>query len=192
MYADNTVAAQSAGSALPAKPIDAIKLNRALSGGCNAHVSNPTAVCTPRITTAVMTLETNRREEFIDITDRVADLVNRWGIEDGMLVISSLHSTCSVVVNEFQAALESDMRAFLERIAPRDARWSHNDPAQSDCERMNGDAHLRALVLGTAIIVQVASGVVVLGPWQRILLAELDGPRTRRLSAQGWDLPSAP
>jgi secondary thiamine-phosphate synthase enzyme len=87
-------------------------------------------------------------------------------------------------VNEFQAALAADFKTFLEQIVSRDAGWRHNDPAHSDCERMNADAHLRALLLGHSLSLQLSGAEVVLGQWQRILLAELDGPRARTLRLQ--------
>ena len=72
-------------------------------------------------------------------------------------------------------------------MVARDVAWRHNDPAHSDCDRMNADSHLRAMLLGHSLSVQVSGGEVVLGQWQRLLLAELDGPRTRtlRLMAMG-------
>jgi secondary thiamine-phosphate synthase enzyme len=99
----------------------------------------------------------------------------------------SMHTTCSIFVNEFQAALLSDIRTFIEQLVPRDVSWRHNDPAHSDCDRANADSHLRALVLGHHVSLQVSGGEVVLGQWQRIFLAEFDGPRERtlRFSAMG-------
>ena len=82
--------------------------------------------------------------------------------------------------------LEQRMRV-LERIAAREAGWLHDDPAHSDCERLNADAHLRAMFLGHGVTLQVSGGELVLGQWQRVLFAELDGPRPRtlRLLAMG-------
>ena len=67
-------------------------------------------------------------------------------------------------------------------MVARDAEWMHNDPEHSDCDRMNADSHLRALLLGHNLTLQVSGGEVVLGQWQRILMAELDGPRARSLA----------
>ncbi len=145
-----------------------------------------------RIRTAVIAIETNCRVEFLDITGRIEKFVRQCAIAEGMVVISSLHSTCSVLINEFQSALTADIAAFLERIAPRDVGWSHNHPECSDCDRMNADAHLRALLLGSAVTVQVSGGDLVLGRWQRIILAELDGARVRHVRIQAWDLQPIP
>ena len=82
-------------------------------------------------------------------------------------------------INEFQTALLADIKRFLEQMVARDAEWMHNDPDHSDCDRMNADSHLRAMLLGHSLTLQVSGGEVVLGQWQRILMAELDGPRAR-------------
>ena len=90
-----------------------------------------------------------------------------------------MHTTCTLFINEFQTALLTDIKRFLEQMVARDAEWMHNNPEHSDCDRMNADSHLRALLLGHSLTLQVSGGEVVLGQWQRILMAELDGPRAR-------------
>jgi secondary thiamine-phosphate synthase enzyme len=126
-----------------------------------------------------LTVETDTRIHLVDLTDQVMALVRRIGIAEGVLNLFSLHTTCSVLVNESQSALLVDMKQFLEHVVARDAEWLHNDPDHSDCDRFNADAHLRALLLGPSVTLQVSGGEVVLGQWQRILVAELDGPRAR-------------
>jgi secondary thiamine-phosphate synthase enzyme len=95
-----------------------------------------------------------------------------------------MHTTCTVLINEFQPALLADFKTFLEDLASADVSWRHNDPQHSDCDRQNADAHLRAMLLGHSLALQTSGGEVVLGQWQRILLAELDGPRARTLRIQ--------
>jgi secondary thiamine-phosphate synthase enzyme len=95
-----------------------------------------------------------------------------------------MHTTCALFINEFQTALRTDIRRFLERLVARDAAYMHNDPAHSDCDRANADAHLRATLLGHHLTLQISGGELVLGQWQRILMAELDGPRARSLRIQ--------
>jgi secondary thiamine-phosphate synthase enzyme len=130
------------------------------------------------------TVQTDQRVEVIDLTDRIMGLVRRLRIREGIVSLCSLHTTCAVFINEFQQALLADIKRFLEQVVARDAEWLHNDPAHSDCDRMNADSHLRALVLGHSLTLQVSGGEVVLGQWQRILMAELDGPRARTLRVQ--------
>jgi len=87
-----------------------------------------------------------------------------------------------------RALLAADIKRFLEQMVARDAEWLHNNPDHSDCDRMNADSHLRALLLGHSLTLQVSGGEVVLGQWQRILMAELDGPRARSLRVQVWGI----
>jgi secondary thiamine-phosphate synthase enzyme len=105
-----------------------------------------------------------------------------------MVSLWSMHTTCAVLINEFQTALLSDIKRFLEQMVARDADWMHNDPAHSDCDRMNADSHLRTMLLGHSLTLQISGGDLVLGQWQRVLMAELDGPRERTLRAQVWGI----
>ncbi len=73
---------------------------------------------------------------------------------------------------------------MLERLVPRGEEWKHNDPRYSDCDRHNADAHLRAIMLGSSVTLQVAEGALTMGQWQRVLMVELDGPRKRGLVLQ--------
>lgn len=130
------------------------------------------------------TVQTAGRVELQDVTDRVRDLVRRAGVREGVVSLWSMHTTCAVFINEFQVALVADIKRFLEEMVARDAAWMHNDPAHSDCDRMNADSHLRALLLGHSLTLQVSAGDIVLGQWQRLLMAELDGPRARTLRVQ--------
>ena len=133
-----------------------------------------------RVDAETFTIESSHRIEVIDVTDRLMAMVRQRSIREGLVSLCSLHTTCTVFINEFQNALLADMRAFLEQ-AVADGQWLHNDPDHSDCDRMNAAAHLRAMLLGHSITLQVGHGEIVLGQWQRILVAELDGPRTRSL-----------
>ena len=134
-----------------------------------------------------LTIRTSERVELLDLTDRVTALVRGMDIRDGILNLFSLHTTCTLFINEFQSALVADIKRLLDELISRDDAWMHNDPEHSDCDRMNADAHLRAMLFGHSVTLQVSGGEVVLGQWQRILLAELDGPRDRtlRLTAMG-------
>ncbi len=132
----------------------------------------------------VFVVNTEQRVEVVDLTNRVVELVRRGGIREGLVSIWSMHTTCTLFINEFQPALLSDIKQFLETMVARDADYQHNDPRHSDCDRMNADAHLRAMLLGHNLTLQITGGEVVLGHWQRVLMAELDGPRPRSLRAQ--------
>lgn len=129
-------------------------------------------------------IQTNQRIELVDLTSRVMEFVRRFNIREGLVSLWSMHTTCAIFINEFQSALLTDIKCFLEQMVARDAEWMHNNPELSDCDRVNADSHLRALLLGHNLTVQVSGGEVVLGQWQRILMAELDGPRARSLRIQ--------
>ena len=131
-----------------------------------------------------LVVSTDQRIELVDLTTLVMEFVRRFNIREGMVSLWSMHTTCSLFINEFQTALLSDIRRFLEQMVARDAEYMHNNPDHSDCDRMNADSHLRAVLLGHSLTLQISGGEVVLGQWQRILMAELDGPRARSLRIQ--------
>ena len=131
-----------------------------------------------------VTIQTQARVELVDITEALETFVIGAGAVEGVLSVWSLHTTCAVFINESQRALHADIKRALEQIVDRHTDWMHNDPAQSDCDRCNADAHLRAMLLGHSLTLQVSGGEIVLGQWQRVLAAELDGPRERTLRLQ--------
>jgi len=132
----------------------------------------------------ILPVESCERLELIDVTDRLATFVQAAGVAEGVLSVWSLHTTCAVFINEAQQALHADIKRVLEEMVERHTDWMHNDPAHSDCDRGNADAHLRAMLLGHSVTLQVSGGEAVLGRWQRVLVAELDGPRSRSLRLQ--------
>jgi secondary thiamine-phosphate synthase enzyme len=132
----------------------------------------------------IVTIHSAERLELVDITDRVAAFAATGGVTDGVLSAWSMHTTCAIFVNEAQRALHADIKRALEQIVDRHTDWMHNDPAQSDCDRFNADAHLRAMLLGHSLTLQISGGELVLGQWQRVLVAELDGPRERSIRLQ--------
>jgi len=137
-----------------------------------------------RVITETLRIVTDKRLELYNLTERVADIVKRHDIKEGMVLLSSLHTTVALFVNEWQSALLHDIKGMLNKVVSAKDEWRHNDPQHSDCDRMNADSHLRALLLGHSLTLQISGGEVVLGQWQRILMAELDGPRARSLRVQ--------
>jgi secondary thiamine-phosphate synthase enzyme len=148
-----------------------------------AEVANASAGVA-RIHSQTLSCQTAARMELVDLTTRVVEVVHASGVHEGTVNVWSLHTTCALMVNEFQKALLADITRVLEELVVRDGAWKHNDPAHSDCNRSNADSHLRAMLLGHSLTLQVSGGELVLGQWQRILLAEFDGPRTRSLRVQ--------
>jgi secondary thiamine-phosphate synthase enzyme len=140
-----------------------------------------------RVTSTVTKIQTETREELHNLTQMVKDFVRSSGVRAGSVNISSLHTTCAIFINEWQDALIHDVKTYLQALIAKESYYRHNDPAWSDCDRHNADSHLRALLLGMNLTLQIADGEVVLGGWQSIIMAELDGPRERavRLQAMG-------
>jgi secondary thiamine-phosphate synthase enzyme len=127
---------------------------------------------------------TSERMQLINITDRINEIVRKSGVQDGLVHLQSLHTTTAVFINEWQDALLHDVKSFLDEIVCRENGWRHNDPEFSDCERKNADSHLRGMMMGQSLCLQVRNSTVLLGTWQSIILAEFDGPRSRSMSIQ--------
>ena len=129
-------------------------------------------------------LLTDKKVELYNITQKVKDFVKSTAINDGILLISSLHTTTALFVNEVQSALLEDIKTILQDWVREDKNWKHNSPEYSDCERHNAGSHLRAILLGHSSTVMVQDGEAALGEWQSIIFAELDGPREREIRLQ--------
>ena len=122
-------------------------------------------------------VRTTRREEMLDITGAVAELVRRQGWTDGALMLFCAHTTCGLTINEgADPDVKRDLIRFFNEIAPHTHGWSHAEG--------NTDAHIRASLLGASLLVPLADGALCLGRWQSIYLYEGDGPRTRTVLAQ--------
>lgn len=127
---------------------------------------------------------TNDRLQLLNITERINEIVRKSGIRDGIVHLQSLHTTSAVFLNEWQDALLHDVRGFLEQMVERNQYYRHNDPEYSDCERKNADSHMRGMLMGQTLCLQVRNASVLLGTWQSIIFAEFDGPRSRSLAVQ--------
>jgi len=140
-----------------------------------------------RVVSSIVKIRTHEREELHNLTQRVRDFVKKSGVVAGTVTVSSLHTTNAIFINEWQDALLHDIKEHLDRTVGKDLYYRHNDPAWSDCDRHNADAHLRSAMLGVSLALQVADADVVLGKWQSIIMAEFDGPqeRTIRIQAMG-------
>ncbi len=122
--------------------------------------------------------ETVKRQEIIDVTDAVSEQVTASGIADGFVLVSAMHITASVFVNDHESGLWSDILEWLEgTVAPWDPeRYRHNLTGED-----NAAAHLRSLTIGHEVIVPVTKGSLDLGPWQRVFYGEWDGQRRKRV-----------
>lgn len=141
-----------------------------------------------RVASSLVKVQTKGREELYNLTSLVRDFVKSSGVRHGSVIVSSLHTTSGIFINEWQDALVHDVKAYLANAINKDVYYRHNDPAWSDCDRHNADSHLRSLMLGISLTLQVANGDVVLGEWQSIIMAEFDGPRERSIRIQAMGI----
>jgi secondary thiamine-phosphate synthase enzyme len=137
-----------------------------------------------KVASTTFIVRTNERVDLKNITSEIAEFVEQTSIRDGIVHISSLHTTAGLIMNEVQGALLSDMANLFEQIIPSAVYYKHNDPLLSDCDRKNADAHLRAVVVGHSISIPVLDGKLKLGTWQNVLLTEFDGPNNRKIHLQ--------
>jgi len=130
---------------------------------------------------------TERGPQFIDITDKVLAAAAIAAIKDGFAIIFTKHTTAAIRINENEPALIKDMEQMLEKIAPCNNHYLHNDYAHAfsnNGERPNGHSHCQQLILGASEAVPIVDGQLVFGQWQRIFLVELDHDREREVVVQ--------
>jgi len=137
-----------------------------------------------KIASTTLVIRTDDRVELKSITREIAAFVEQSPIRDGIVHISSLHTTAGLMMNEVQGALLSDMTNMFEHVIPSAVYYKHNDPLLSDCDRRNADAHLRAVVVGHSVSIPIIDGRLKLGIWQNVLFTEFDGPNNRKIHVQ--------
>jgi secondary thiamine-phosphate synthase enzyme len=131
-----------------------------------------------------LALKTTEKQQLINITSRVKEAVMDSGIRNGFIGLFSQHTTAALMVSEFQNALLDDIACFLRRVVCDEAPYKHNSPEYSDCDRKNAASHLRSMLFNNSVVLPVAEGELVLGQFQSVILAEMDGPRDRSLKVQ--------
>ena len=146
-----------------------------------------TVAPSPTCRHTTLRIETERPTQFIYLTPDLETFVAASGIQAGLLNVQSLHTTAAIVVNEHEPLLLTDIAGLLERVAPVDAVYGHDNITLRtiNCvlgERPNGHSHCRAVLLGSSAVLNVVDGQLQLGRWQRVFLLELDGPRRRAVS----------
>src|SRR5262245_56349498 len=131
-----------------------------------------------------LALKTTEKQQLINITTRVKDAVADSGIKNGMIGLYSQHTTAALMVSEFQNALLDDIASFLRQVVQDNLPYKHNSPEFSDCDRKNAASHLRSMLFNNSVVLPVSDGELVLGQFQSVILAEMDGPRERSLRVQ--------
>jgi secondary thiamine-phosphate synthase enzyme len=119
---------------------------------------------------------TQKKREYLNITSSIEEVVQRSGVQEGMVLVSAMHITAGVYVNDAEDGLIQDIDEWLERMAPYNEHYRHHRTGET-----NGDAHLKSLLVHHEVIVPITKGRMDLGPWQQIYYAEFDGRRRKRL-----------
>ena len=126
--------------------------------------------------TEYLTFRTKRHREYINITREVEAALKKSGIREGMILVSAMHITASVYVNDAEDGLIQDIDEWLERLAPTGPNYRHHRTGEA-----NGDAHLKNLLTHHQVIIPVTDGKLDFGPWQQVYYAEFDGQRSKRV-----------
>jgi secondary thiamine-phosphate synthase enzyme len=126
--------------------------------------------------TEYLWFNTKNHREYINITADVDRIVGKSGIKEGMVLVSAMHITAGVYVNDAESGLIQDIDEWLEKLAPFDQHYRHHRTGET-----NGDSHLKSLLVHHEVIVPITGGKLDLGPWQQIYYAEFDGQRKKRV-----------
>jgi secondary thiamine-phosphate synthase enzyme len=126
-------------------------------------------------TTEYLWFETSKQEEFVRITEEVERVVAKSGIQEGFCLVSAMHITAAVYVNDWESGLIEDIKEWLDGLAPK-GNYRHHQTGED-----NGEAHLKNLVMHHQVIVPITKGRLDLGPWQQVFYAEFDGRRKKRV-----------
>ena len=119
---------------------------------------------------------TKQRREFVRITDEIASIVSARGVKEGTALVSAMHITAGVFVNDWEDGLLHDFGAWLEKLAPADPGYQHHQTGED-----NADAHLKRTIMGHQVLLPITNGALDLGPWEQVFYAEFDGRRKKRV-----------
>jgi secondary thiamine-phosphate synthase enzyme len=126
--------------------------------------------------TEYFTFNTKKKRELVHLTPQLEQVLERAGVDEGFMLVSAMHITAGVFVNDNESGLHEDIWKWLEGIAPFRADYAHHRTGED-----NGDAHLKSLLIHHEVIVPITKGRLDLGTWQQVFYAEFDGQRAKRL-----------
>jgi len=129
-----------------------------------------------RAHTAYLWFTTRSPRELINITDRVAEIVETAGVEEGFCLVSAMHITSGVYVSDWENGLIHDFQVWLEKLAPSGLDYRHHQTGED-----NADAHLKRTIMGHQVLLPITEGKLDLGPWEQVFYAEFDGQRRKRV-----------
>ena len=120
--------------------------------------------------------DTKQRQEFVRITDEIADIVKKSGVTEGTVLVSAMHITAGVFVNDWEDGLIHDFQVWLGKLAPAGLDYRHHQTGED-----NADAHLKRTMMGHQVVLPITKGALDLGPWEHVFYAEFDGQRRKRV-----------
>lgn len=126
--------------------------------------------------TEYLWFETPHHEDYVNITEKVRGVVRGSGIREGFVLVSAMHITAAVYVNDNESGLIQDIHEWTQKLVPTPKDYHHHDTGES-----NGDAHLKNLLLGHQVVLPITKGELDLGPWEQVFYAEFDGQRKKRV-----------
>jgi len=126
--------------------------------------------------TDYLVFTTKKRQEFVRITDEVGSIVKTSGVKEGMVLVSAMHITSGVFVNDWEDGLIQDFQVWLAKLAPSGLDYAHHQTGED-----NADAHLKRTIMGHQVVLPITGGKLDLGPWEQVFYAEFDGQRKKRV-----------
>jgi secondary thiamine-phosphate synthase enzyme len=129
-----------------------------------------------KVFTDYLFFNTKQRQEFVRITDEVAEIVKASRVHEGMVLVSAMHITAGVYVNDWEEGLVHDFQVWLEKLAPTGLPYQHHQTGED-----NADAHLKRTIMGHQVMLPITAGKLDLGPWEQVFYAEFDGQRRKRV-----------
>ncbi len=129
-----------------------------------------------KASTHYLWFETPKRRDYIRITDDIAAFVKESGIQEGFVLVSAMHITAGVYINDWEDGLIHDIDQWVEQVAPENPDYLHHRTGED-----NGDAHLKRLLIGHQVTIPITKGKLDLGPWEQVFYAEFDGQRRKRV-----------
>jgi secondary thiamine-phosphate synthase enzyme len=126
--------------------------------------------------TKYLTFHTRKKREYLNITADVQTALQESGVQEGLALVSAMHITAAVFINDNESGFLKDLDDLLERLAPEDGYYRHHQTGES-----NGDAHLKNILTHHQVILPITKGTLDLGPWQQVFYAEFDGQRSKRV-----------
>jgi len=126
--------------------------------------------------TEYLTFNTKKHREYVHITPQVEAAVKKSGVKEGIVLVSAMHITAGVYVNDNESGLIEDIDKWLEGLAPFRADYKHHETGED-----NGDSHLKSLLVHHEVIIPITNGRLDFGPWQCVFYAEFDGQREKRV-----------